>query len=98
MAHTRQHLTAAALMLAIISAPAAADELKPYALPRDKSAMEACKQAALDIHPGLVRSARPQNTAHRFQYRFEIAGSDGLTWIIVCEAETRKIVVDQRLP
>lgn len=85
-------------MLAIISTPPSADEVKPYPLPRDKRNMDACKLIALQAHPGSVRSVRPQSYPDSFRYRFEITGNDGPTWIVVCEAETRQIVADQPVP
>jgi uncharacterized membrane protein YkoI len=69
-----------------------------YALPRDKRTMDACRQLALAAHPGTVQKINPHNTSDGFQYHFEIEDRDGVMWVVVCDARSERVVIDQTIP
>lgn len=68
----------------------------PYAIPRDKSILGHCRQAALDEHPGQVKTLRTHNTAEGFHYEFEIEAKDRTSWIVICEGASRKLIRNQK--
>jgi len=83
------------LTLPAFSAFAAGETFDRYALPRDKRTTDACRKVALAAHPGKVHQMSPRNTIEGFQYRFEIEDPDRMTWAVVCDAATQRIVTNQ---
>lgn len=69
----------------------------PYPLPRDKSAIVPCQQAALNLHPGSIQDFLAKSTPVGFQYRFTIRGQNGWLWVMVCDGATQSIVKNQTL-
>jgi uncharacterized membrane protein YkoI len=77
--------------------PADRTAYDPYAIPRDKTTIESCRQAALAARPGRVEKFEVRNTSEGFHYRFEIEGPNRLRWAVICDAATQHILKTQSL-
>ena len=55
------------------------------------AALDKCVKAALQAHPGKVKSLSSEVEDGKAQYELDIKGLDGKYWEIECDAETGKI-------
>jgi hypothetical protein len=71
-----------------------ADTNKParYALPPSKVNIEPCSREALNLHPGIIEKQRILHRHGDFLVRFQIQGTDGLEWFMLCDLATGKVI------
>ncbi|MGZ5050485.1 MAG: hypothetical protein ACXWF8_05430 [Methylobacter sp.] len=77
--------------------PMTAMQTDRYALPRNKSQLESCKQNAMFLHAGTIET---QQTLHRrgdFWVRYNIKSGDGSEWFSLCNLASGQIVFEQKL-
>lgn len=77
--------------------PVAAMQTDRYALPRNKSQLESCRQSAMFLHVGTIET---QQTLHRrgdFWVRYNIKTGDGSEWFSLCNLASGQIVFEQKL-
>jgi len=77
--------------------PADSTAYDRYAIPRDKTTIDACRKAALAARPGRIEKFEVRNTSEGFRYRFEIEGPNKLRWAVICDAATQQILKIQSL-
>lgn len=63
-----------------------------YSLPRDKSSIEPCKEAALAARPGQIERFQVKHVDGRIHYLFEIEDQQRKLWTVVCDGAARKVV------
>ena len=68
-----------------------------YALPPNKVHIESCRRAGQARHPGVIEKQRIVHRHGDFWVRIEIQAEEGTEWFTLCNLETGKIVLDQKL-
>jgi len=85
------------LALSAIPVTSADANVTDFMLPSSKVHIELCQKEALLLHPGEIEKERMMHQHEDFWVEYQIQGSNGTEWLVLCDLKTGKVIREQKL-